>query len=254
MPTKRTPVFRPIPTTPGFKDRTGEPHGLLTVAGYAGSLRIGRDPKRYSYWWCQCACGRYTRLRSSDLVSGNTRSCGPCGRHLWSHAVTHGHTRLDEQSPTYTAYHSMKARCRNKSNPAYPSYGGAGVKVCARWLDSFEAFLADMGERPSLRHSIDRIENAKGYEPGNCRWATRKEQGRNQTTNRRLTHRGETRCLSDWAEHLGLSRSTLWARIAVHGWSVERALSTPSLKKRKRRRRRRLVALPERCLGKNPGR
>lgn len=95
--------------------------------------------------------------------------------------LRHGHRlRSGRRSPEYTAWINIKERCLNAQRPDFPRYGGAGVAVCDRWRDSFESFLADMGPRPSARHSIDRINNSQGYEPGNCRWATREEQSRNR--------------------------------------------------------------------------
>jgi hypothetical protein len=130
----------------------------------------------------------------------------------------------------------MVARCYS-SKPGdrnYAFYRGAGVKVCERW-QSFENFLADMGPKPSPKHSLDRFPDAGGdYEPDNCRWATAKEQARNwKTRNRRIEFRGENLLLSEWAERLGLTRESLKGRIDT-GWSVERALTTPAIRQRGR--------------------
>jgi len=120
----------------------------------------------------------------------------------------------------------MKSRCLNPHVPQYPNYGGRGVTVCDAWSDSFETFLADMGRRPSPAHSLDRINVDGNYEPSNCRWATNLQQQRNHRKNRRITFRGETKCLSEWAESIGLGRSTLSKRFLA-GWDVERALMEP---------------------------
>jgi hypothetical protein len=119
---------------------------------------------------------------------------------------------------------AMKSRCESPSASGFRKYGGKGVRVCERWQD-YANFLADMGECPSQKHGIDREDNAKGYEPGNCRWATQKEQQNNRTNNRRLTFRGETLTLMQWTERLGVKRGTIAARIDKYGWSVERALT-----------------------------
>lgn len=127
--------------------------------------------------------------------------------------------------PEYEAWRSIRGRCLNPNDQAYPSYGGRGITICDDWRDSFPAFLRDVGPRPSAEHSIDRIDNNQGYEPGNVRWSTRTEQGRNKRNNHLLTLNGETRCVSEWAEVIGIQATTLFRRIRK-GWTVERALTT----------------------------
>lgn len=126
-------------------------------------------------------------------------------------------------SPEYTAWAGMLQRCRNPKNAAYPDYGGRGITVCDAWRDSFEAFYADLGPRPSARHSIDRIDNDGNYEPGNCRWATAKEQNRNTRRARLLTFDGRTQLLSDWGAELGVHPEAIRGRLR-RGWSIEDAL------------------------------
>jgi len=118
----------------------------------------------------------------------------------------------------------MLARCHYTNAINYHRYGGRGVTVCDRWL-KFGNFLADMGRKPSPKHSIDRTDNEGNYEPGNCRWATAKEQCRNTRRNRTLTHDGKTMCMAAWAEKLGITWATLSWRIK-HGWSPDRIFSS----------------------------
>jgi len=122
----------------------------------------------------------------------------------------------------------MVQRCTDEGHDRYPFYGARGISVCERWRGpfGFDSFMADMGAKPTSSHTIERIDNAKGYEPGNCRWATRREQSRNQSTNRVIEARGESMILSDWAEKVDIERRTLAWRLD-HGWPVERALFTP---------------------------
>jgi len=117
----------------------------------------------------------------------------------------------------------MISRCLNKKDSGYKNYGGRGIKVCDRWLNSFEEFLSDMGHAPSPKHSIDRIENDGNYEPGNCRWATWKAQSRNKRSNRFLMINGEAKCIAEWAEIYGIKYNILHRRIS-RGLPIEEAI------------------------------
>ncbi len=119
----------------------------------------------------------------------------------------------------------MLGRCRNPHQRNYKDYGGRGIVVCARW-HVFENFLTDIGQPPSPKHSLERIDNSKGYEPGNCKWATRKEQALNRRDNHLLNFRGQVHTITEWAEVLGLSRNAIYIRLA-RGKSVADALTTP---------------------------
>lgn len=123
----------------------------------------------------------------------------------------------------------MIDRCHNGRSKDCARYGGRGIVVCQRWRASFDAFLADMGRRPAAVLSIDRIDNDKGYEPGNCRWATDSEQARNRRSNLLLTHRGETLPLIVWAQRTGIGRATIAHRVKA-GWPVDEALTRPANK------------------------
>lgn len=118
----------------------------------------------------------------------------------------------------------MRARCNNPKHRRYPDYGGRGIGVDPRW-DRFENFFADMGPRPEGM-TLERIDNDKGYTPGNCRWATRAEQATNKRNNRVLTYQGETMCTADWARKLGVNVQLLRNRLH-RGWPIERVLMPP---------------------------
>lgn len=152
------------------------------------------------------------------------------------HNTKHGHARIDTvgASPTYQSWRSMIARCRDARSPSFRFYGARGISVCDRWKD-FATFLQDMGERPAGT-TLDRIDNAKGYEPGNCRWSTQVEQQNNRSTNRRIEFQGRTQTLAEWARELGLPQGLLWHRLGS-GWSVERALTEPRGAKPQRKAR-----------------
>lgn len=119
------------------------------------------------------------------------------------------------------------SRCENQNTKSYEHYGGKGVGICQRWRDSFEAFLSDMGPRPSKSHSVERKKNEIGYEPDNCVWATLDVQANNKSSNIHVTVGGETRTLAQWCELKGLRYSSVYLRIYRRGWDPERALSTP---------------------------
>ena len=124
----------------------------------------------------------------------------------------------------YGSWLAMRSRCECKSHVRYALYGGRGISVCERWQD-FRLFLADMGEAP-IGHTIDRVDHDKGYEPGNCRWATPAQQSLNTSRSLKLTHNGVTKTAHEWAQQLGIDGKTLRARL-YRGWPVAKALSTP---------------------------
>ena len=164
-----------------------------------GSLVASSHFKKNGRTWyvCLCDCGNTLSVAGGNLHRNDsgTRSCG-CSK---TGNPTHGLSR----TITYKTWKSMRGRCTNLSDSVYKYYGGRGIKICKRW-DKFENFLADMGERPSLKYSLDRINNDGDYKPSNCRWATSNEQRRNQRNTIRLTHNGQTKALADWAEHFGV--------------------------------------------------
>jgi hypothetical protein len=196
-----------------FESLLGQRFGRLTVTSHVG-VRHGKH-----HWACTCDCGGSATVPTGALRSGNTRSCGCL--HVAT-VTTHGHSRSSE----YRIWLTMIQRCDNPRAAAYDRYGGRGIRVCERWLQSFENFLEDVGPRPSLEHSIDRIDNDGHYEPGNCRWATKLVQVRNQSRNRYLTFAGETLTISEWAQRYGLAPNVLGNRISG-GWPAEKALTTP---------------------------
>ena len=199
-----------LPTNKSFVNLIGQTFNRLTVIGYS------HKRNKSHYWLCQCDCGIKKPIWSAVLRNGKTKSCGCLALET---RTKHGHSSTSE----YSSWHGMVKRCTKRHCKDYPSYGGSGIEVCDRWLD-FSNFLADMGKKPTIKHSIDRIDNSKGYEKSNCRWATRSEQGRNQTTNRIIEYNGEKQPLIYWATLFNLNKNTLLTRLNL-GWDIHKALN-----------------------------
>lgn len=136
--------------------------------------------------------------------------------------ITHGHTAKGKPSKTYIKWQGMKTRCCNPNNSKFKYYGARGIKVCDRWLDSFENFLADMGECPE-NMTIDRIDNNGDYEPGNCRWVTLTEQSRNRSNVKQFTINGKTQCLNQWIKEVGMTFNKARRRLS-QGLTIEETL------------------------------
>jgi hypothetical protein len=127
----------------------------------------------------------------------------------------------------YKSWEGIKGRCLNPNHRDYQKYGGRGITMCDAWANSYEQFAADMGPRPSLKHSVDRIDNDKGYYKENCRWATQKTQNRNRRINVLITYLGRTQTMADWCEELGVKYKMVQRRIKENGWNHIDALTTP---------------------------
>lgn len=209
-------------------DLSGKKFGRWSVVG-APESRDGRV-----YWDCLCDCGTRKSILGDNLRQGYTVSCG-CYRDekVSERQATHrcSHTKV------HNTWLRIKDRCYNKSNRFYKDYGGRGISVCIRWLKSFEDFLADVGEPPSMTHSIERIKNDGNYEPGNVKWATKIEQSNNRRSNRMFTHNGETKSLAQWAQSLGINYSRLYARVVTQGMSFVEAITAPTIHQKDRNHR-----------------
>lgn len=156
---------------------------------------------------CEACKAEFTRCMAQASQRFCSNSC------KFSAAVKHGAFQNGKPSPELSCWYAMRKRCMNKNAPMFYRYGGRGISVCQEWKDSFSAFLRDMGPRPSLKHTVDRINNDGNYEPSNCRWATPKEQRSNNSQKIiRVTYLGETLCLSDWSIKTGLQKGTLQQR------------------------------------------
>lgn len=172
------------------------------------------------YWICECECGEAAEVYQNHLRTGHTTSCG-CRRRDGSIRRTHGMkgTRI------YAIWKDMRKRCNNPNSKAYKNYGGRGIRVCKEWDDA-GVFYADMGDPPTNKHTLDRIDNDGDYCAENCRWATRKEQMRNNRRNLVMSLNGVSMCASEWAETLGMSVGNISRRKGL-GWTDEQTLTTP---------------------------
>lgn len=164
---------------PKFVDITGQRFGRLLVLQHSHCVfRSLRHGYRH-FWLCQCDCGTVTEIERHDITSGHTTSCG-CHRNAILTSGANNRTHGKRWMAEYDIWAAMIQRCCNPKHISYKYYGAIGIMVCERWRTSFANFFADMGLRPSSKHSIDRIDNGGNYEPGNCRWSTQSDQIKNQ--------------------------------------------------------------------------
>lgn len=186
-------------------DMTGQRFASLVAIADAGQSASG-DRK----WKFRCDCSAEFVATGLYARNGKITTCPKCAAERTRQAsLIHGKS----ETPEFAIWTGILTRCYNKNAKAYPRYGGRGITMCASWKDSFEAFLADMGPRPSPNHSVDRRNNDGNYEPSNCRWATWIEQANNRRNNRLVTVDGRTQTVHDWARETGLPASTISQRV-----------------------------------------
>lgn len=188
-------------------------------------VRLHADPAKVVVL---CDCGRTERsVRLYDLTHGKSLMCRRCSVSVSK--TSHGAAPYGNTSPEYNTWVHMIQRCHNPKNKDYKNYGGRGIEVCEMWRESFEAFLLMVGKRPTLQHTIERIDSNGNYEPGNVRWATRAEQNVNTRSNVKLTIDGVTQTVSEWSRdpRCTVSMFTVYKRLD-RGWDARRAVFTPS--------------------------
>ena len=202
------------------KDISGQKFGRVTVISYS---HTNEDKK--ACWNSVCDCGKKFVVSGKNLRNGNTKSCGCYAVEVTiKNSTTHGEC-IGGKTPEYYIWIAMKDRCLNSNNKSYKRYGGRGITVCDKWKNSYAAFLKDMGNKPTPNHSIERVDNFKGYSPDNCIWATDKQQMNNTRVNRILTYKGESLTVAQWSDKLGIKQVTLNMRL-FRGWDVKRTLTT----------------------------
>lgn len=185
-------------------DILGNRFGRLVVVG-----RTSRDTYGRLRWDCVCDCGNKCAVDGPQLRLGYVKSCG-CWRvdNSRSKAMIHGGTIGNELKREWSAWYEARRRCLNSNNKAFKHYGGRGISMCPEWSESFPRFLHDMGRCPDGL-TIERMNNDKGYEPGNCIWATMKQQQNNRSNNLRITLFGITKTCSQWSDILGIPYNKL---------------------------------------------
>lgn len=198
---------------PKASNIVGMKFGSLTVLERSGSWR-GR-----AEWLCSCGCGNTCEVAATHLTQGRRTTCG-CRSYLVKHDLS--------RTPEYRTWAWMKQRCYNVKASGYPYYGGRGIRICDEWLSDPEAFINYVGVKPTPRHTIDRYPNNDGhYEPGNVRWATRKEQMNNARHNILVELDGEIHNVSEWCGLLHIDRGTVLSRITTYGWAAKDAILMP---------------------------
>jgi hypothetical protein len=195
-----------------FQDLSGIKFGKLTAIKVAYKNKNGE-----SVWECVCDCGNVVNVVCSNLKNGHSTSCG-CYKKICS--ITHNETK----TRLHRIWAGIKARCYNTTIPQYKNWGGRGITVCDEWKDSYETFrdwALNNGYQENL--TIDRIDNDKGYNPNNCRWATPKQQSNNKRNNTLITFNNETHTISEWAEIIGVKSRTIQRRL-VKNMPIEKIL------------------------------
>jgi len=204
--------------------KKGDIYGRLTIIEeIPGSSR--KIPRKVL---CRCICGVKKIFVLGELRRGKSTSCGCFQKeNVRKQQLTHGMKGTE----IYESWHSMKQRCLNQNHKSFKDYGGREIKICDRWLNSFENFYKDMGDRPK-KMTIDRIDNNGNYCKENCRWATTKEQAKNRRNTVLIKYKGQTMCQSDWGRKTGLGIDVICRRIK-NGYTKEEAVSLPLFTRRK---------------------
>lgn len=200
---------------------SGKRFGSLIVLSRAGRL------KRYITWLCRCDCGAEREVSGHNLRRGRTKNCGG-----GSHKVERPPSITAQYKSEYQSWTNMRARCLDPKNKKYPIYGARGITICERWAE-FKNFMLDMGRKADPKFTIEREDVNGNYEPTNCKWISRKDQGRNKRTSVFVTYKGKKMLLIDLVEELGLSRGNVYQRLKM-GWTLAQAIALPLRLKRGR--------------------
>lgn len=208
-----------------FKDLTGQKFDRLTVIKRAGTSKSGKV-----LWLCECSCGERNQITTttSNLITGNTKSCGCLAKESASRTGKANTIHGDTDTRLYRIFRGMKDRCYNSKNKDYARYGGRGIKVCEEWLNdyiTFKKWAISNGYQEDL--TIERKDFDKDYCPENCEWISMSQQQRNKSSNRVMTYNGESKILVEWDEQFHIPYNVLCARINERGHTFEEAINMP---------------------------
>ena len=199
-----------------FIDLTGEIFNNIQIKSFC------EKRGRRSFYNAICICGNSFIVEGQSIKTGNAKSCGCLHiKQLIERSTTH----LKCETPAYYTWANMIQRCTNHNLSQYKDYGGRGIKVCDRWLHSFENFFEDMGNRPDGM-TLDRDCNDHNYCKDNCHWATYTEQQNNKRNNHIVTYKNESLTVAQWAKKTGIKYNTLIGRLNIYKWTIERSLTT----------------------------
>jgi len=221
---------------PPLIDLTGKRFGRLLV------LKRGMNAGEVVRWICLCDCGNRALVRAESLPNGHTQSCGCWQPEATRDAVTtHGKSRTKEYRKEYRAWIAAKSRCRGGVEEDFKNYTQRGIKMCKRWNESFQQFFSDMGPCPSrsFHWTLERMDNDRGYEPGNCIWADRYQQNNNSRRNVKFQFKGELLTISQLSRKTGITIRILQYRLRKKHMSVEEAVTSVSGRQAWRNGRRR---------------
>lgn len=222
-----------IPTTIEIKQkRTWQRNPRLKLDGMTfGRLLVIKEVSVYcgaSMWLCKCICGKEVIKKGALIKCGAIKSCGCLSIETTiKNSTKHGQSLNNNKTKEYNAWQAMKMRCYQVNSKGYCNYGGRGIKVCDSWLNSFQNFFEDMGKKPTIEHSLDRIDVNGDYELSNCRWATRKEQGQNLRKTIIIECKGIKGNLDFFSKMSNISTKLIYQRIYKHGWDAEDAVFLP---------------------------
>jgi len=201
---------------------TGKKFNRLTV-NYRNGSKITPNGTKRALWFCTCDCGKTINVESQSIRTGNTKSCGCLEKEL---NIKRSTTHNMRSTPEYDIWASAKQRVSNPNNKGFKNYGGRGIRMSKLWFNSFSEFIKDMGKRPSVNYTIERIDNNGNYCKENCKWATRKVQGNNTRHCKYIEYDGEIKTLTQWCEYLNLPYHTIKRRL-YRGWSIKDAFVKP---------------------------
>lgn len=212
-----------MPAKEDISNEIGKKYHLLTILKDLGSRRTSSGKCVMRYVLAECECGNIFEVRLLSIRKEKTISCGCLLRHIYKKNGTKLKNHRKSKTKNHNRWWDMITRCYNKNRLCYKDYGGRGIHVCDEWKQSFDKFMEDMGEPPTEKHTLDRINVNGNYCKENCRWTTMKEQARNRRNTIKIDYNGQCLSLPDWCDKLNLKYKLVSGRLS-RGWTFERAI------------------------------